>query len=122
MKICPFCSKEVIKRNNKYCNSICQISHVKNIIHEKIENGDTTLYEKTYKNYLISKFGNKCMECGWDKVHPITNKVPIQLEHIDGDSTNNSIENLKLLCPNCHSLTPTYGALNKGNGRKNRKR
>jgi 5-methylcytosine-specific restriction endonuclease McrA len=122
MKICPFCSKEVIKRNNKYCNSICQISHVKKIIHEKIENGDTTLYEKTYKNYLISKFGNKCMECGWDKVHPITNKVPIQLEHIDGDSTNNSIENLKLLCPNCHSLTPTYGALNKGNGRKNRKR
>lgn len=122
MKICPFCGKEVIKRNNKYCNSICQISHVKKIIHEKIENGDTTLYEKTYKNYLISKFGNKCMECGWDKVHPITNKVPIQLEHIDGDSTNNSIENLKLLCPNCHSLTPTYGALNKGNGRKNRKR
>jgi 5-methylcytosine-specific restriction endonuclease McrA len=57
------------------------------------------------------------MECGWDKINPITNNVPIELEHIDGDSTNNSLENLKLLCPNCHSLTPTFGALNKGNGR-----
>ena len=122
MRICPFCSKEVVKRNNKYCNATCQISYMKKIVSEKIESGDNTFYEKTYKNYLISKFGNKCMECGWDKVDPITNKVRIQLVHIDGDSTNNSIDNLKLLCPNCHSLTPTYGALNKGNGRKNRKR
>jgi 5-methylcytosine-specific restriction endonuclease McrA len=62
------------------------------------------------------------MECQWNKKHKITNKVPIQLEHIDGDSKNNSLDNLKLLCPNCHSLTDTYGALNKGKGRKNRKR
>jgi len=106
----------------KYCSNKCQRDFEKFILYERIENGDSTLHERTYKNYLISKFGNKCMECGWDKVHQITNKVPIQLEHTDGDSTNNSIGNLKLLCPNCHSLTPTYGALNKGNGRKNRKR
>lgn len=62
------------------------------------------------------------MLCGWNEVHTITGKVPIQMEHIDGNSTNNRLENLKLLCPNCHSLTPTYGALNKGSGRKNRKR
>ena len=31
------------------------------------------------------------------------------------------IENLKILCPNCHSLTPTFGALNKGNGRELRR-
>lgn len=87
----------------------------------KIEAGDTSLYEKQYKDYLIYKHGEKCMECGWDKVHPITKKVPIQLEHIDGNSENNSLNNLKLLCPNCHSLTPTYGALNKGNGRETRR-
>lgn len=62
------------------------------------------------------------MKCGWSKINPTTGKVPIQLEHIDGNSENNSLDNLKLLCPNCHSLTSTYGALNKGNGRKNRKR
>ena len=60
------------------------------------------------------------MECGWNKINPITNKVPIELEHIDGNSENNSLDNLKLLCPNCHSLTPTYKALNIGNGRYKR--
>ena len=90
------------------------------IIFERIESGDVTLYEKQYKKYLIYKYGNKCMECGWCKVHPKTGNVPIQLEHIDGHSENNSLPNLKLLCPNCHSLTPTYGFLNKGNGRKKR--
>jgi 5-methylcytosine-specific restriction endonuclease McrA len=58
------------------------------------------------------------MRCGWDEIHPITNKVPIQLDHIDGNSENNSLQNLRLLCPNCHSLTPTFGILNKGNGRE----
>jgi 5-methylcytosine-specific restriction endonuclease McrA len=60
------------------------------------------------------------MECDWNKVNETTGKVPIQLEHIDGHSENNTLSNLKLLCPNCHSLTSTFGALNKGNGRKKR--
>lgn len=40
------------------------------------------------------------------------------MEHIVGDYTNNSEENLILLCPNCHSLTATYKGANKGHGRK----
>ena len=35
------------------------------------------------------------------------------MHHIDGDCTNNKIENLQLLCPNCHSLTSNLGILNK---------
>lgn len=69
------------------------------------------------KWYLIQKHGEKCMECGWSKRNPFTNKIPIELEHIDGDFTNNKEENLKLLCPNCHSLTPTYKGANKKKGR-----
>ena len=38
--------------------------------------------------------------------------------HKDGDYTNNKEENLQLLCPNCHSLTETYGILNKGNSKR----
>jgi 5-methylcytosine-specific restriction endonuclease McrA len=45
----------------------------------------------------------------------------LQLEHKDGNSENNKPENLCLLCPNCHSQTPTYGAKNKGNGRHYRR-
>ena len=122
MKICPNCDKEVTKRNNKYCDSTCQNEYVLRRTYERIESGDNTLYEKTYKKHLILKYGEKCMECGWCEIHPITKRVPIQLEHVDGNSQNNKLDNLKLLCPNCHSLTPTYGALNKGSGRNNRKR
>lgn len=73
------------------------------------------------KKYLINIRGDKCERCGWCEVNPTTNKVPIELEHIDGVWNNNNIENLILLCPNCHSLTPTYRSLNYGAGRKARK-
>jgi len=38
--------------------------------------------------------------------------IPLELDHVDGDYENNSIINLRLLCPNCHALTPTYRAQN----------
>jgi hypothetical protein len=34
--------------------------------------------------------------------------IPLELDHINGDSTDNRIENLRILCPNCHALTETY--------------
>lgn len=41
-------------------------------------------------------------------------KLTLQLDHIDGDTFNNSIENLRLLCPNCHSQTETFGGRSVG--------
>jgi hypothetical protein len=38
--------------------------------------------------------------------------IPLELHHIDGDSDNNALENLILLCPNCHALTDTYRGKN----------
>jgi hypothetical protein len=40
---------------------------------------------------------------------------------MDGDWRNNAPENLALLCPNCHALTPSFKALNKGKGRGSRR-
>jgi hypothetical protein len=39
--------------------------------------------------------------------------IPLELDHIDGNHQNNALENLRLLCPNCHSLTPTFRGRNK---------
>lgn len=120
---CLFCGEKVY---DKFCNAICQKSYNQKLIFDKIENdtpieiGTDSTNHRWYKKYLISIHGEKCMECGWDKKNPVSNKIPIELEHIDGVSKNNKLENLKLLCPNCHSLTPTYKSLNKGNGRYNR--
>jgi len=117
---CLNCENKIYK-GRKYCSSDCSNKHHKKEFFYKIEMGDTSLTEKHYKDYLKQKFGNECMECGWNKINPITGNVPIQLEHIDGNADNNSLTNLKLLCPNCHSLTSTYGSLNRGNGRDSKR-
>jgi hypothetical protein len=72
------------------------------------------------KKYLRSKFKNKCCLCGWNKINPTTGKVPLVADHIDGNWRNNTEQNLRLICPNCDSLNPTYAGLNRGRGRKNR--
>ena len=124
--ICKNCEKQhEIKRKEisklrKYCSTKCQKDFEKRLRYSQIEIGEN-LGSKAAKKYLIFKNGEKCMKCGWCERNPITNKVPIELEHRDGNSENNNLDNLELLCPNCHSLTPTYKALNKGKGRHKRR-
>lgn len=117
---CIVCGKKKSHHSLKYCSRECNIFKNKLDIKLRIESGDKSVSSEQYKKYLINLKGNKCEQCGWCKTNPVTGNVPIELEHIDGDSENNILENLKLLCPNCHSLTPTYKALNIGKGRKNR--
>ena len=56
-------------------------------------------------------FEHKCSCCGrkeWNN-----QPIPIELDHIDGDNKNNNLDNLRLLCPNCHAQTDTYRGKNK---------
>lgn len=54
----------------------------------------------------------KCELCGWAEIS-IDGRIPVELDHINGDHSDNRIENLRILCPNCHSLQPTHRGLNK---------
>lgn len=54
----------------------------------------------------------KCELCGWNKIS-VDGRVPLELDHINGDHRDNRIENLRILCPNCHSLQPTHRGKNK---------
>jgi hypothetical protein len=65
------------------------------------------------KRYLLKKLGPCCSECGWSEVNPWSGKIALALDHIDGDHANSSPSNFRLLCPNCHALTPTFGGLNR---------
>ena len=58
--------------------------------------------------------------CDWCGIGPEWNGKPLSLEldHINGIANDHRIENLRLLCPNCHSQTPTYKSKNKNSTRK----
>jgi 5-methylcytosine-specific restriction endonuclease McrA len=55
---------------------------------------------------LIKLRGRKCEKCGLETW--LNQPINLEVHHIDGDRTNNSLDNLMLLCPNCHSYTPTF--------------
>ncbi|HRH31255.1 MAG TPA: HNH endonuclease signature motif containing protein [Candidatus Paceibacterota bacterium] len=53
-----------------------------------------------------------CEICGWSKMS-IDGRIPVELDHINGDRYDNRLENLRILCPNCHSLQLTHRGKNK---------
>jgi nitrate reductase cytochrome c-type subunit len=127
MKKCANCGADLVRRHQaKFCSNKCQFLYQhKNWIKEWKEgkiNGNIGItarnISKHLKNYLGEKFGNRCFECEWNKKHPVTGVVPLEIDHVDGNAENNSESNLRLLCPNCHALTPFYKNLNRGKGRK----
>lgn len=61
---------------------------------------------KYIKRQLISERGHCCESCNLSKWKD--NLIPLELEHINGNSLDHKYSNLKLLCPNCHALTSTY--------------
>lgn len=72
------------------------------------------------RRYLIETRGYQCEHCNiseWDD-----KEIVLECDHIDGDSDNANKKNLRLLCPNCHSQTPTYRNKLRDNGLKTDRR
>lgn len=128
-RICRGCGINLRPSTPFFCSNKCQslniyFQYIKRW-KEGLESGNKGIRTQTLsshiRRYLFKKYKNQCSLCGWNILHPITKVVPLEVDHIDGNSENNKEENLQLLCPNCHALTPNFRNLNKGHGRAWRK-
>lgn len=123
--LCRACGKPTKRSVSIFCSFKCQNNERYNKYIERwkqgLENGNrgitTKIVSKHLRHFLLDKYQGKCSSCRWNKIHPLTKVVPLEINHIDGNSENNKENNLELLCPNCHALTPNFRNLNKGKGR-----
>lgn len=116
-KPCIVCGK--ITKNTKYCSNACcgkfeRLEAVKRIS----LSGD--LGDRRNRWYLEETRGRKCESCGLSKW--LETPIPLDIHHKDGNSDNNKLENLEMICPNCHRTTQNHGSKNRGSGRYSKRK
>lgn len=120
--VCPSCNGKKGKMA-KHCNG-CWIEGLRR---EKIQSwlngtwrgGTDNKLSDTIRLYLLEEANYTCVRpgCGFNTMHPSDGKPVLEINHIDGNGENHSPSNLEVICPNCHSLTPSYRGRNVGKGR-----
>jgi 5-methylcytosine-specific restriction endonuclease McrA len=114
---CKVCGKETEwthQKMNKYCSNTCS---GEGKLLESIERAKQGLVKErpTLRKVLARINGYTCECCGVSEWNG--KEITLQVDHINGLANDNSIENLRLICPNCHSQSDTFGGRNKGQGR-----
>lgn len=121
---CLHCGIEKEKMHHKvskniFCTPACRGEYKQIENKQKWLKGESKVIERpTIRKYLAEDRGYKCECCNikeWNN-KPIT----LQVDHIDGNPGNHKPNNVRLVCPNCHSQQDNWGAKNKGSGRKSR--
>ena len=105
--------KKILSENNVDISHFKTVPTKHNFIQEKkplkeilVKN---SLFNRRQLKHRLLKEGikeyrcEKCQRTEWEG-----NPIPLELHHINGDNKDNRIENLQLLCPNCHSITDNY--------------
>ena len=126
-KNCEICGKLFTSKypEQKYCSIKCSNKNKNNLI---IDNWLNDNFEITSKiphciRKLLYKTNNyKCEICNFEGYNSKTGNTILQIHHIDGDCTNNNKNNLQVLCPNCHTMTDNYMALNKGKSKRTKRK
>lgn len=134
--ICEYCKQEHDGSygSGRFCSAACRSKYARKISSAKGANAtkenykqirynklqlvlqnkaDVTILKKKNLKDLLIEFGYKQHICENCKLTTWLNlPISLQLHHIDGNHDNNNINNLQLLCPNCHAQTDTYGLRN----------
>jgi hypothetical protein len=116
-KKCFYCDRWLKK--GKYCSRSCQNNKRRQEVRQewyldasKGSNPDGSL-RVICRKIILEDNHHRCSKCGWSEVSA-NQTIPVEVDHIDGNWRNNDYKNLRVLCPNCHALTPNWKAYNKG--------
>lgn len=114
LMMCEWCNQEHNGSfgSGRFCNASCSARKCAARLKETKSCTDTSLMGKdsTRKKYLIKTREHECEICHrkqWNK-----KPIPLELDHIDGNSDNNKEENLRLVCLNCHAQTDSHAGKN----------
>jgi hypothetical protein len=116
---CLCCGKSLDRMRRKYCSNACQGKVRVSETWKAITATSIDVSPETLRKHIIQQRGERCERCCLSKWQG--SPIPVDLHHIDGNNENNAVENLSLLCKNCHALTDNYGVKNIGRGRKSRR-
>ena len=114
---CKNCEKEFeyrpSQKNGIFCSNICQGEYS---IKQRFTHN--SIWSNRMGKFLKKLRGEKCETCGITEHNgkPLT----FQIDHINGDRSNNTFENLKIVCPNCHTQCKTWGIGNISDDGKKR--
>ena len=112
---CAVCGKILNRNAAKFCSNKCQRASQWAKCKSEIEATGVAPFVRSAKKYLLERDGPGCQLCGntqWQG-----RPIPILLDHINGDAADWAVSNLRLICPNCDALLPTFKNRNKGRGR-----
>ena len=124
---CLYCHKKFqynpTVATGKFCSAKCYGDYLKNENKSRWLRGEWVvgMSRHTIHRYLVEERGNFCEGEGCSLKNEWLGKpLRLTVDHIDGNGGNHSPDNVRLLCPNCHSQTPTFTSKNKGNYRGSR--
>jgi hypothetical protein len=110
---------KIYKVNTKHFTGRGWSKGMRGIGRPRLELKDVLVNNSYFQSFKLKKrlFAAKmkpehCEMCGWSK-RSGDGRLPLELDHINGDSNDNRLENLRVLCPNCHSLQPTHRGRNR---------
>ena len=104
-------------RGKAWNKGLTGIGHPVYSLKEILKKNSTYQSFKLKKRLFLSNLKKvACEQCGWAEKSS-DGRIPLELDHINGDRHDNRIENLRILCPNCHSLQATH----RGRNMKRRK-
>ena len=121
-KICEYCGKEIKSFGERFCSQECcneyrKEQKYKYYIEHQDDFANKEINYLWLKPHILDEQKNECAICGCKPFHN-GKELHFILDHIDGDATNNTRKNLRLICPNCDSQLDTFKSRNIGKSKR----